>query len=223
MIGIAIREVWKHRALSLMNVLSMIVPIILIVGPWTYRNYLVFDRFVPVLSHPWYEIWRGNNTHASGTTTDREGKSVWVHWTTDPEIVRAMDALPYDRYFEVRADSIFREDVIAHWKSDPSRYAVLAAAKIGMFFTYDMNNPSSRQPLYIFFSITATILILRGLWVLWMRRKEQGMLYVFLLFSTFYLYYLTLTAFTVMLPRYQIYVQTVMLALAFIPRRASGK
>lgn len=200
-----------HKKLS--RAVLFVSVVVMIVGPWTYRNYKLFDTFVPVLSHPWYEIWRGNNDIATGTTTDENGRSVWVESSTFPKLIMSLDALPYDANFEVRADSIFREDVLASWRSEPTKCTGLALKKVGYFFTIDVNNPSSRNLIYLLFSVSGWIVIISSLFKLVKSRIRRDHLFLFVFFSTFLLYYMGLTAATVMLPRYQIYVMVALMPL----------
>lgn len=197
---------------NVINVVLFFIIVVTIVGPWTYRNYQLFGTFVPVLSHPWYEIWRGNNEIATGTTTDENGRSIWVENSTFPKLIRSLDALPYDNKFEVRADSIFREDVVASWQSKPMFYLGLAGKKIAYFFTIDVNNPSSRNIVYLLFSISGWGVIIYSLIKL-AKSKTRDHFFFVVFFSTFLLYYIALTAATVMLPRYQIYVMVAMMPI----------
>jgi hypothetical protein len=198
---------------NVVNAVLFVAVVAAIVGPWTYRNYQLFGTFVPVLSHPWYEIWRGNNDIATGTTTDENGRSIWVENSTFPKLIKSLDALPYDNKFEVRADSIFREDVLDSWRSEPTKYAGLALKKVGYFFTIDFNNPTSRNLVYLLFSVSGWIVIISSLVKLVKSKITRDYLFFFVFFSVFLLYYIALTAATVMLPRYQIYVIVALMPL----------
>jgi hypothetical protein len=205
------------------HALLFVVIVVMIVGPWTYRNYQLFGAFVPVLSHPWYEIWRGNNEIATGTTTDADGRSIWVENSTFPNLIKSLDGLPYDKKFEVRADSIFRVDVLASWGAEPTKYAWLALKKAGYFFTIDVNNPSSRNQVYLLFSFGGWIVIVSSLVKLVRSRINRDHLFLFVFFGTFLLYYVGLTAATVMLPRYQIYVMVALMPIAGVLSNNLGK
>lgn len=39
---------------------------VLVVAPWTYRNYVVFDAFVPVSTNGGFVLWAGNNPNSKG-------------------------------------------------------------------------------------------------------------------------------------------------------------
>jgi 4-amino-4-deoxy-L-arabinose transferase-like glycosyltransferase len=184
---------------------------VVIIAPWTYRNYKLFHTFIPVLSHPWYEIWRGNNIHANGTTRNAEGKSIWISPQVYPDIVRRMDSIPYDQYFEAKVDGVFKDEVIHFIEENPGRFLVLGVMKIAYLFTIDLNHPQSRNPFYFAPMIILSALTLIGLYKL---ISHPGANYsAAAIFSVFFLAYLALTMMTVMLPRYQIYVFSAMMGV----------
>jgi hypothetical protein len=178
-----------------------------IIAPWTYRNYRLFHAFIPVLSHPWYEMWRGNNIKATGTTHDENGQSTWVTSEKYPDIITRMDAIPYDQQFEVRADRIFKDEVIQFIEEDPGRFLMLGLKKIAFFFTIDFSHPSSRNILYAGPMILISGLTVMGLYRI-IRDSHPDHFSSVAIISVFFLSYLGLTVLTVMLPRYQIYVFT---------------
>ena len=56
--------------------LSAIVAIA-ILAPWTIRNYIVFDRFVPISTNGGFNFWRGNNDVTTGSPWTETGSAVW--------------------------------------------------------------------------------------------------------------------------------------------------
>ena len=182
----------------------------LVITPWTVRNYKLFDRFVPVLSHPWFEIWRGNNVEvASGSLFSKE-TYVWVNPVQFPEIIKKMDATAYDRFFEVRVNDIFQASALEFMKANPGRVLYLSAKKIFYLLTIDMADPSVRNPTYLLSMLVVIPLTLFGLYktITSKERRAEGMLFL-LVFG----YYLAITAVTFSLPRYQIYLFVLLLPL----------
>ncbi len=182
----------------------------LIITPWTVRNYKLFDRFVPVLSHPWFEIWRGNNAEvASGSLFSKE-TYVWVNPMQFPEIIKKMDATAYDRFFEVRVNDIFQASALEFMKANPGKVLFLGAKKIFYLLTIDMADPSVRNSIYILSMLVVIPLTLFGLYkiITSKERRAEGMLFL-LLFG----YYLVITAVTFSLPRYQIYLFVLLMPL----------
>lgn len=193
----------------------------LVIAPWVIRNYGLFDKFVPVLSHPWYEVWRGNNPRANGTVKDAAGMSIWVDPVYDRQIVRAMDALPYDNKFEVAADSIFKTEVVAFWRSDPIGALGLGLKKVLMFMTSDFHNGPIVNIGYALFSFAVFALAMVGIIGGLRKRMDASVRAAAIVFALFISYYLTLTFFTVMLPRYQIYVLNTLLPMTAVGWQAT--
>lgn len=47
-----------------------------VLSPWTYRNYRVFGRFIPVSQNLGLSLWYGNNPRATGSQVDAQGKDL---------------------------------------------------------------------------------------------------------------------------------------------------
>lgn len=184
----------------------------LVIAPWTYRNYRIFHVFIPVLSHPGYEMWRGNNIYASGTTLNANGQPIWITSDQYPDIIRRMDEIPYDQYFEAKVDGIFKGEVINFIEKNPGKFLFLGLKKIAFLFTIDFNHPQSRNPFYFGPMIIVSALTFTGLYKLIFSSQSNTHASV-TIFFIFFLSYIAMTIMTVMLPRYQIYVFSALLPL----------
>ena len=94
-IGVSVFVSWKRNSnFSLIKAVSFAYIIfIMIVSPWIIRNTILFDKFVPIVSHPWHEVWRGNNYQASGGASDKEGEDVWLNYKFSPHIIPKLDQI----------------------------------------------------------------------------------------------------------------------------------
>ena len=184
---------------------------IAIIAPWSIRNYVLFHQFVPVLSHPWYEMWRGDNIFATGTTFKEEGGgAVWVNSDNYPWLVRRMDSIPFDRFFEAKVDGIFKDEVVTFIVRHPAQFLWLGTKKLAYFFTFDPDQPSCRNPLFFIPMLLVSGLTIAGFYRLARDRSRRNAFYVlFVFFGT----YMFMTFMTVMLTRYQLYVFTSVLAV----------
>ncbi|HYM20933.1 MAG TPA: glycosyltransferase family 39 protein [Candidatus Kapabacteria bacterium] len=198
-------RVWQKNKLFL----SSAAVCVAMIAPWTIRNYILFDRFVPVLSHPWYEIWRGNNTYVAGGSFLERPTYIWINPKQFPDIVRKMDAVPYDRFFEPTVNDIFKAEAEQFVAASPGSTVILALKKLALLFTVDVTDVSARRPLYVLMVIPTIILIVTGILNILKHSltKYEGML--FLVFAG---YYILITIATYDLPRYQIY-----LLMALLP------
>jgi hypothetical protein len=61
----------------------------LVISPWIYRNYVVFDQFIPLRSNMGLELYIGNRPSATGRTVDlapgRESAFIPEHPNCDPQ------------------------------------------------------------------------------------------------------------------------------------------
>lgn len=58
------KELDTERLVKKLGFLAAVV--ILLVGPWTLRNYMIFDRFIAVSANSGYNLFLGNNVGATG-------------------------------------------------------------------------------------------------------------------------------------------------------------
>ncbi len=188
--------------------LASIAICVSIVTPWTIRNYELYHKFVPVVSHPWWELWRGNNALTAGTNRRQDGQSMWVTPSDFPAIVHRMDSIPYDRIFEGKVDQVFKSETINFIKTHPTKFLLLAGKKLFYFFTRDPNDRSSANPLYWGPTLIISLLIIMGTVTLLRDRTKWEVSVPIVIFLGYYLF---MTAMTLMQSRYQIYVFTCML------------
>ncbi|HET6402086.1 MAG TPA: hypothetical protein VFH95_11900 [Candidatus Kapabacteria bacterium] len=196
-----------HPSLLLQGVASIAICLAVTV-PWTVRNYELYHRFVPVVSHPWWELWRGNNKLTAGTDRLPNGQPNWVNPVEYPRIIRRMDSIPYDRNFEGKVDLVFRSEVINFIETHPTHFLLLAGKKLFYFFTVDPNDLRSGNLFYWLPTLVMSFLIVLGLWCLLRDRTKREAAIPLLIFLAYYLF---MTAMTLMQVRYQMYVFTCML------------
>jgi hypothetical protein len=187
-----------------------------VIAPWTYRNYLLFDKFVPVVSHPWHEIWKGYNPLTTGGMNNSLGKGNWIHPERDAELTRRLDALPYDRKFEINADAEFKKDAVEFIKNNPGRSIFLTINKVFMLWVADYSYPKALNPVYLFFTLITVIPVFIGIFSYFKSARRERDYSAIFPYALFLLYYTAMFAITVALPRYQIYVVTVAMPFAGI-------
>jgi 4-amino-4-deoxy-L-arabinose transferase-like glycosyltransferase len=202
---IPIRNIASYGAISFFAFAS-------IIAPWAIRNYNLFQKFVPIVDRPWHEIWRGNNIHSTVSSFDQSGKPIWIHASLFPTIVAAMDSIPYDQYFTIRVDSIFRKEAIAYIEQHPIHSAALGTEKILSLLTIAYFPGISANPLYFISIIAISIMSVSGMITLMKNRNsvQNGVPTFYLIF---FIYYCIIAALTFVLPRYQIYIFSVLLPL----------
>lgn len=194
------------------NLFLAIVAFTLIVGPWTYRNYHLYEKFIPVVTHPWHEIWRGNNDFARGGARNAEGRYVWLDEHNDYSVAHRLDSLPLDSRFEIAADSIFKDEAIHFWKNNPEKAIMNAILRIVSLWTIDYTSPEIHNPVYFLFVI---IIIPPALYGFYHSVRIDGVFNnPIILFILFALFYTALIAIVNFIIRYQIYFLTVLVPIS---------
>ena len=77
---------------------------LIILAPWLIRNYLIHKQLVFISSNASENFWRGNNMHATGTSHNSRGVSIFKSWPDDfKEKVYSMTELQQKSFFETEA------------------------------------------------------------------------------------------------------------------------
>lgn len=204
-----VRRRWKTSLIALSLMASVI-------APWTIRNTLQMGQPVAVISHPWREIWRGANERASGSGYDADG---WMIWEGErfPQIVHRLDSIVVGPRFELEADAVFRDEVMAYLRAAPVDWCILGLKKMLMLWTIDPYYPNTQHPGYVIPTLLTSLLIVSGGFLLLIRiRHDRTILTRVLPIALVGIMLTLLFSLTYVQPRYQTYVFTAMLPLSAI-------
>jgi hypothetical protein len=144
------KKTYKTSTLTKQLFLSMLI-VFTIISPWMYRNTQLFGKFVPVVSHPWHEIWRGNNNMATGGAFGKNNESIWLSINHSPHLIDKLDSLEYNAYFEISADSVFKDEAVTFIKANPIEYLKLSTKRMLFLWTVDIYTPRAKSLPYVFF------------------------------------------------------------------------
>jgi len=200
---------WKGASLALATML-------VVIAPWLARNAAEFGQPVGIITHPWREMWRGANVHASGSGYASDGWNIW-EGERYPEIVAKLDAVPLTQTFELDADKVFREEVMSYINDDPARWLMLGLKKMLMLWTVDPYYPKGKSLAYLVPTLITGLLLLLGLTLalrhLLRERAWTSHAVPILLIAAGMT---GLFAITYVLPRYQTYLFTICMPLIAI-------
>lgn len=197
----------KQKKFSTKNILSFsalsILVFLLIVSPWIIRNTSLFNQFTTIISHPWHELWRGNNQYSSGGASSEYQLNIWVRKHQYPDIIKKIDKLPYNQHFEIAVDSIFKVEVINFWTENPFKTLQIWLKRAFFTMTIDPYTPRARNLVFIFFILVSVFSALVGLrWII--KNRPNGDL-SYIIYLTFFISYLILITIVNLETRYQIY------------------
>lgn len=195
--------------------LSFVI-ILAIVMPWTIRNFNIFDKFIPVVSHPWHEIWRGSNNQATGGATAKYGDNLWLSDKASPHIITRLDSIEYNQQFELKADAVFKEEALSYITHHKSEAIVLAFKRLLFLWTIDIYTVREMNPIFIFFIMLVFIPLFYLLINKIVNMKIKLFSSEYIIFVIIILYYSLLIFLVNYESRYKIFVTVMLLPLSVI-------
>jgi hypothetical protein len=157
-----------RRAFGYLTVAGSIA--IALLAPWTIRNYLAFDRFIPISSNGSFNFWRGNNAITTGSPWEETGGSVWATdeiWTElEPHLGRQED-------FEKITSQIYMREATLWIKEHPWQCAMLSLKKAALLWTVDIRSTMAGTAAYIIIYACTLVSLLSGIFFI-RRNKISG-------------------------------------------------
>ena len=173
-----------------------IIVIILLIAPWTIRNYLVFHQFLPLNSNAGYALFASNNPNLG---TD---------WNNDEVVVPVPTELAGQN--EAELDRALSKRGISFILNDPERYLWLTLDKTLEYFKFWPSSESSRISnlnRVLSFGLYLPFMFL-GLCLSFSRWRSFAILYLFIVIHTG-IHLLSWPA-----PRYRLSVDAVLMVFA---------
>lgn len=168
-LAIKLRTIETYRFRQL---LAPLVVAFILIAPWTIRNYLVFDQFIPVSSNGSFNFWRGNNEITSGSPLTEAGDPLW---STDELWKKTEPALATGVHFENTLSAVYQDAAVQWIQNNPGDAVFLALKKAVIFWTFDVRHALSGW-VYILLHTLALGAILFGTMRLIRRRGRFNQL-----------------------------------------------
>ncbi len=128
LIGICI--LWLSKSLKKLLLYASLA--LLVIAPWTIRNYIVFGDVIVSANSLGYNFWRGHNDFTKGSgETD-------TAYPIPPHITQKINALPRDKTFEKARDKIFLAEVLHSIRANPLRELSLVPRKLLLFWLFEV-------------------------------------------------------------------------------------
>ncbi len=125
---------WRR---SLAYSFTVLVVALVVIAPWTIRNAVRLDRFVPVTDNTGFNLWLGNNPRAAGGLYTPDGKHITE--TIPPTMKEKLKKAPSSP----AQDDIFKERAASFIKQNPSRFFELIPCRLRALWYFDPYMPSS--------------------------------------------------------------------------------
>jgi 4-amino-4-deoxy-L-arabinose transferase-like glycosyltransferase len=188
------RNGWDGWRDGLVQAFILLVGLAIVVAPWTIRNAVALDRFVPISTGGGQVLFAGSYM-PSGGDPERVGAEVLERHPElrqelpeDPRLEQILTALAKQRYPEMESDAALarmgRKRLWNDISEQPREYAGFVAAKIGRIWAYGPRDVM-RKPIWEVLHWLLVALGLLGLGILaWQRRWEALLLGVVLIAVT---------------------------------------
>jgi hypothetical protein len=99
----------KHGSQLLPRIGMMVVVAMTVLTPWTIRNAITLERFVPISSNGGFNFWRGNNGHTMSTLGSSDYSPIW---TTDELFASAQQYLDSGVVYDKIHSSLYMNDAL---------------------------------------------------------------------------------------------------------------
>lgn len=175
-----IGALWLGKRLGARKAVMYAATAAVVVLPWSIRNSIVFDSFVPLTTNAWLNIWRGCNAEASGGSFDVRGEANW--FDAAGEIPRAISALPVTPRYELDVMEIYRRHTVAFVSSNPGTTVVLYGKKLLLFLTVDISDPRVRNIAFALPHVALSAAALFGIGVAARRRRTPLLIVIPIVF-----------------------------------------
>jgi hypothetical protein len=176
---------WDGWREGLVQALVMLVGVAVVVAPWTVRNAVTLDRFVPISTGGGQVLFAGSYM-PSGGDPERVGAEVLERHPElrrelppNPRLEQILAALARQRFPDVETDPALarmgRERLWEDVRETPLEYAGFVAAKVGRIWAHGPRD-TMRKPFWEAFHWLLVALGLVGLAVLALGRRWEALL-----------------------------------------------
>ncbi len=173
------------------------ITVVLLLTPWTIRNAVQLENFVPLTTNGGFNLYRGHNP---------EGIGSWGEESVQQEVA----ALEPGNDFEVRMQRVYLGHAISHIEAEPLSAFANGFVKLFHLWLLNPNDERSEHPMYLYPWLFVLLLALVGFWKSRSWEKFRHV-YLFLICSS-------AVAFVFFaLPRYQ-----TLMKIAVLPFTAHG-
>lgn len=155
--------------LRLRNAAILLVIAIVVMGPWSYRNWRVHGVIVPVKSTFWVNVWKGNNPYASGTDRPTLTAAQLERFRAlGQDNLRQYDLLTdaqrqeLDGRATAEREAIWKRYATSFIRENPGRYIELCGLRLAKTLWAEWDNPKSHDRFYVYFGSRAILLLGSG-------------------------------------------------------------
>lgn len=125
------------------TLLALVVGAVVVI-PWTIRNFVVLDSFIPVANTTGYNLFKGFNPEANGS-----GDWVDNQHLAERQFGDKLRSVPLTPHYETDRDRVYGEAATAFIADQPVRaFLELPLLKLALFWFFDIHDPITHSWLY---------------------------------------------------------------------------
>jgi 4-amino-4-deoxy-L-arabinose transferase-like glycosyltransferase len=143
---------WEGKAALLLLYACVVWMVVL--APWTIRNYTIYHAWIPVSSGGGNTLLTGNNPFATGTWKSEAGFEEWYRQKALEHGVQNVERLN-----ELQHSDVSRTIALEYMKDHPLKVLVLAMKKAYIFWIYPIAHTDSNVPLQAAIALVDGILL----------------------------------------------------------------
>ncbi len=168
------------------NQVVFFLAIIILIAPWTIRNFFIHRRLIPVTTQFGINLWIGNNPSATGTDYYRVDNRVDRQYIFLPQTLSRRSRIALDNMTEIERSDFFLSQSLNYIKDNPIAFIGLTARKTLYYWWFPpakfsgSRDSVSYRIIYMLCYCPLLILGLIGM-VLALFRRRLAMVYILLI------------------------------------------
>ncbi|MCX7735627.1 MAG: hypothetical protein N2319_02835 [Candidatus Kapabacteria bacterium] len=180
---------------------------------------MLFNKFTLMISSPWYTIRSANNAlTAGGASSEYHQNNISIlRMDQFPDLIREIEKIPYNQFFEIKADSLFKNNVINFWINNPIKTVKIWFNRLLFLWTIDPYHIKARNPIYMINILISVIFFLIGFYKLFKSIRSEiyslenkKIFKILLLYSMILIYYSLIFLLTYNQIRYQVFLISIL-------------
>jgi len=204
-VGLFVAWMWhgrRHIAAMLRPAAALWLPVVLLILPWTIRNYLVFHDLILIRGNAGLQLLMSFNPRARATFDEGTASGAFLDHPYSTE----QACREFARFGEVEMNRVYQQRALEWIRANPRRSSQLILQRFVTFWRGAVPSPAKTV-----FSEILTLFALPGMWLCLRRYPIAGLLLGFVLLTYPLVYYINIFE-----PRYRYPLHSIFLLLACV-------
>ena len=147
----------------------ILVFLALTLTPWMIRNYLIFDRFVPLTTKGGLSLWTANNPLADGTGREQEALEI-----------QGLKILRFNALPEAERGFVAQKMAIQFITENPLKFFQLSLQRLSYFWHIRYRGEGLAEITFLAIYLSMLALDVVGAWLGWRSNRDATLLFLIL-------------------------------------------